>query len=110
MTTQISELDVSLVEKENSRIDGHIDINNPYTLSRLAECLLYSCVTDDSLCLYDILGQIQSCSQKEAVSTWVKKSTHFQTYDNATVLFNCLAIELDSLIYDYQHNGDTYVF
>jgi len=110
MIEQISELNVSLVEKENTRVDGLINLNNPFTLSRLVECLLYSCVTDDTLCLYDILGQTEPCDQKEAMSAWVKQSTRYQSYDNADLLFNSLAIELDALLYDYQHNGDNNVF
>ncbi|NOR69006.1 MAG: hypothetical protein GQ532_04820 [Methylomarinum sp.] len=110
MREQISELNVSLIQQENTRVDGLIDLDNPFTLSRLVECLLYSCVTDDTLCLYDILGQTKLCSQKEAMSAWVKQSTRYQSYDNANLLFNSLAIELDALLYDYQHNGGDYEF
>lgn len=79
MFKNINTLDINLIKSENSRKDGMIDLDNPQTLSRLVDCLLFSCVTNEingntdiTDKLYTLLGQTEPCSNHEALSHWVK--------------------------------------
>ena len=107
MLNDIKDLNVKLTTAENTRKAGYIDLDNPQTLSRLVDCLLFSCVTDDTTGnsnnadkLYLLLGQTEPCCNHDALSRWVKYETQYSTYTDAIVLFNTLAIQFDEILYE----------
>lgn len=73
------------------------DINDTATLNQLLNCLCYALNIDESVNLPESLGMVDSLSNREALSIWVKNETYNIRFLDASALFNFLIKQLDNL-------------
>jgi len=72
------------------------DISDTSTLDKLLNCLCYALDIDESVNLPASLGMVDSLSNREALSIWVKNETDNIRFLDASALFNFLIKQLDN--------------
>jgi hypothetical protein len=60
--------------------------------------LIYALAIDDTFNLSATLGMVESISNQEALSIWVKNETHGIQFLDASALFTFLVKQLDNLV------------
>ncbi len=73
------------------------DLNDPATLQRLLDCLLYALAIDDQIELAESLGLSDVLSNREALGIWVTQETQGIGFLDAGALFNYVLKQLDNL-------------
>jgi hypothetical protein len=81
----------------NFAIDA-TDLNETATFKRLLDSLIYALAIDDTFNLSATLGMVESISNQEALSIWVKNETHGIQFLDASALFTFLFKQLDNLV------------
>jgi hypothetical protein len=100
--------DTSFREKNRrKRSDSYVqdqhstDLNNPATLKRLIECLLFALAIDDSSILAKQLGMPQDLDNRKTLGLWIRQETQNMQFLDDSALFNYVFKQLESLINDF---------